>query len=206
MTKPFLGSESHSFPGRRLKASRLKSRCRHQNWLTNSIFFWLHTLIHYCLGFGFFVCFFFISLLGIRLFIKLYSVHPTAAKTHTSGFVKGHQAAMNEVRCVTDHLRAYLHEPAPRGWQQSYRIKRMREGKGPLQRESCPRRVRKGSHPPAPCMMVPHLHLRWSSSWLCWWGDPNYKAKHYRRWCLLLGGIFLILQFCSQTLPQRCLA
>lgn len=48
--------------------------------------------------------------------------------------------------------------------------------------------------------MVPHLHFRWSCSWLYWLGDPNYDAKHHRRWCLLAGGIFLILYYCSQTL------
>lgn len=56
---------------------------------------------------------------------------PTAAKTHTGGFVKGHQAAVHEVRYVTDHPRAHLHEPTPTGWHQSYRRKGEREDRGP---------------------------------------------------------------------------
>lgn len=115
MTKPLLGSESHSFPGRRLKTPRLKSRGWHQNWLTN----WIFSLASYFYT----LLLFLISPLGMRLFTKLSPVYPTSAKTHTSGFVEGHQATMLEVRYVTDHLRAYPREPTPRDWHQSYRRK-----------------------------------------------------------------------------------
>lgn len=91
MTKPFLGYESHSFPGRRLKNLKtcdLKSRGRHQNWMTNSSFSWLCTFMHHCSRFLFSIWYEMVYKAIFRAFCCCKNTHRSL--THTaSGFMHG---------------------------------------------------------------------------------------------------------------------
>lgn len=83
MTKPFLGYESHSFPGRRLKTTRTVTWEAGGDIKTGWSIPVFPGFIILCI-----TVHFFIFPLGMRLFLKPSSVHLTAAKTETSHFVK----------------------------------------------------------------------------------------------------------------------
>lgn len=78
-------------------------------------------------------------------------------------------------------------------------------------KESCPsgfssRRVREGSHPPAPCRKgctwCHHLRCQVKLQLTLLLGWPQQRCKTLQEMVSISRGIFLILLYCSQTLPR----